>query len=41
MLETGILDRSIDFSKYADTRFSEGKRSQQAWTYEAGAGRAQ
>ncbi len=41
MLETGVLNRSIDFNEYADTRFSDGERSQQAWAYEAGAGRAQ
>ena len=40
MLETGTLDHSIDFTEYTDTRFSDGARSQTAWTYRAGAGAA-
>ena len=38
MLETKILDRSIDFSQYADTRFADGAVTQTAWDF--GAGRA-
>jgi NitT/TauT family transport system substrate-binding protein len=41
MIETGVLDRKIAFEDYADTRFSDGARSQTAWRYEAGVGAAQ
>ncbi len=41
MMETGVLDKKIAFDDYADTRFSDGAKSQAAWRYEAGAGRAQ
>lgn len=40
MLESGVLDRSIEFSEYADTRFAEGARGQSAWIYEAGSEQA-
>jgi NitT/TauT family transport system substrate-binding protein len=40
MMQTGILDRKISFDDYADTRFSDGSRTQAAWIYEAGMGRA-
>jgi NitT/TauT family transport system substrate-binding protein len=36
MIETGVLDRKIDFIEYADTRFSDGATSQTAWKYQAG-----
>jgi NitT/TauT family transport system substrate-binding protein len=36
MIETGVLDRKIEFSEYADTRFSDGAMSQTAWKYQAG-----
>jgi NitT/TauT family transport system substrate-binding protein len=36
MIETGVLDKKIEFDDYADTRFSDGARSQSAWKYEAG-----
>jgi NitT/TauT family transport system substrate-binding protein len=36
MIETGVLDRKIEFSEYADTRFSDGAMSQTAWRYQAG-----
>ena len=36
MIETGVLDKKIEFSDYTDTRFSDGARSQTAWRYEAG-----
>ncbi len=41
MIETGVLDKRIEFSEYADTRFSDGARSQTAWKYEAGIATAQ
>ena len=33
MIETGVLDRKIQFEEYVDTRFAEGARSQIAWPY--------
>jgi NitT/TauT family transport system substrate-binding protein len=38
MIETGVLDKKIEFGDYADTRFSDGAKSQTAWRYEAGIG---
>src|ERR1035437_1292438 len=40
MIETGILDRKIEFEEYVDTRFAEGAKEQVAWRYEAGASEA-
>ncbi len=40
MLETGVLDKKIDFDEYTDTRFSDGARSQTSWAYEAGIAKA-
>ena len=40
MIETGVLDRRIEFSEYVDTRFAEGARIQTAWKYEPGSGTA-
>ena len=34
MIETGVLDRSIEFEEYVDTRFAEGAQGQTAWPYE-------
>jgi len=36
MIETGVLDRSIEFQQYVDTRFAEGAKLQTAWLYEPG-----
>jgi NitT/TauT family transport system substrate-binding protein len=36
MLETGVLTRKIEFSEYADTRFSDVASAQTPWRYEAG-----
>ncbi len=36
MLETGVLERSIEFADYVDTRFAEGAKIQTAWYYEPG-----
>lgn len=41
MLQTGILDRSIEFSEYVDTTFAEGARFKTAWKYEPGANSAE
>jgi NitT/TauT family transport system substrate-binding protein len=40
MIETGVLDRKIEFEEYVDTRFAEGAKEQVAWKYEPGSGRA-
>jgi len=40
MIETGVLDKKIEFEDYTDTRFSDGAKSQTAWRYEAGMGTA-
>jgi NitT/TauT family transport system substrate-binding protein len=34
MIETGVLDRKIEFEEYVDTRFAEGARDQVAWPYQ-------
>lgn len=36
MMETGVLDRKIEFDEYVDTRFSDKASIQTAWKYEAG-----
>jgi NitT/TauT family transport system substrate-binding protein len=36
MMETGVLDRKIEFNEYVDTRFSDKASIQTAWKYEAG-----
>lgn len=36
MIETGVLDRPIEFDEYVDTRFAERARNKTAWQYEAG-----
>ena len=36
MRETGVLDRSIAFEEFVDTRFAEGADSLKPWKYEAG-----
>jgi NitT/TauT family transport system substrate-binding protein len=36
MIETGVLNKKIDFSAYADTRFSDKASIQTAWKYEPG-----
>jgi NitT/TauT family transport system substrate-binding protein len=36
MLETGVLERSIEFEEYTDTRFAEGASDATAWEYEPG-----
>jgi NitT/TauT family transport system substrate-binding protein len=41
MIETGVLDRRIEFEEYVDTRFAEGAQGQTAWRYEPGSGRAE
>lgn len=41
MIETGVLDRSIEFENYVDTRFAEGAKLQTAWRYDPGSFEAQ
>ncbi len=36
MIETGVLNKKIEFSEYTDTRFSDGATGESAWRYEAG-----
>lgn len=36
MLETGVLDRRIEFEEYSDIRFSDRASIQTAWKYEPG-----
>ncbi len=36
MIETGVLNKNIEFNEYTDTRFSDGAITQTAWKYEAG-----
>jgi len=36
MLETGVLDRSVEFADSLDTWFGEGAKTQTAWHYEPG-----
>jgi NitT/TauT family transport system substrate-binding protein len=37
MMETGVLDKKIEFSDYVDTRFSDKASIQTPWRYEPGA----
>ncbi|HEY7307563.1 MAG TPA: ABC transporter substrate-binding protein [Bryobacteraceae bacterium] len=36
MIETGVLDKKIEFEEYTDTRFSDRATIQTAWKYEPG-----
>src|SRR5215471_5755598 len=36
MVETGVLDKRIEFGEYTDTRFADTASIQTAWKYEAG-----
>jgi NitT/TauT family transport system substrate-binding protein len=41
MIETGVLDRRIEFHDYVDTRFAEGARHQAPWKYVPNSGVAE
>jgi NitT/TauT family transport system substrate-binding protein len=41
MIETGVLDKKLDFSEYTDVRFSEGASIETPWKYEPGMATAQ
>jgi NitT/TauT family transport system substrate-binding protein len=36
MVETGVLDKRIEFAEYTDTRFADTASIQTAWKYEPG-----
>jgi NitT/TauT family transport system substrate-binding protein len=36
MIETGVLNKKLDFSEYADTRFSDKASAETPWRYEPG-----
>ena len=36
MIETGVLDKKIEFEEYTDTRFADNASIQTAWKYEPG-----
>ncbi len=38
MIETGVLEKKIEFDEYTDTRFSDRASIQTAWKYEPGIG---
>jgi NitT/TauT family transport system substrate-binding protein len=40
MIETGVLNKKIEFSDYADTRFSDKASIETPWRYEPGSGAA-
>lgn len=41
MVETGVLEKSIAFDEYVDTRFAEGAQAMKPWRYEAGSEKAE
>ncbi len=41
MIETGVLDKKLEFSEYTDTRFSDKASIQTPWRYEPGISLAQ
>lgn len=41
MIQTGVLDRKIEFEEYIDSRVAEGAASQTSWKYEPGSGKAE
>jgi NitT/TauT family transport system substrate-binding protein len=41
MIETGVLDRKIEFEEYTDLRFSDKASIQTAWKYEPGSAASQ
>jgi NitT/TauT family transport system substrate-binding protein len=36
MIETGVLNKRIEFNQYTDTRFSDQASNQTAWKYDPG-----
>jgi NitT/TauT family transport system substrate-binding protein len=41
MIETGVLNKKLDFSEYTDVRFSQGASIETPWKYEPGIAAAQ
>jgi NitT/TauT family transport system substrate-binding protein len=41
MIETGVLNKKLDFNEYTDVRFSEGASIETPWRYEPGMAAAQ
>ncbi len=41
MIETGVLDRKIEFGEYVDTQFAEAAKHQTPWKYEPGSHKAE
>jgi NitT/TauT family transport system substrate-binding protein len=41
MIETGVLNKKLDFSESTDARFSEGANIETPWRYESGVATAQ
>ena len=41
MIETGVLDRKIEFEEYTDSRFAQEAATQTAWKYEPGTATAE
>jgi len=41
MIQTGVLDRKIEFEEYVEPRFAEGAVGSTAWKYEPGSGKAE
>jgi len=41
MIQTGVLERRIEFEEYVDSRFAEGAAAQTSWKYEPGSGKAE
>jgi NitT/TauT family transport system substrate-binding protein len=41
MIQTGVLDRKIEFEEYVDPRFAEGAAGSTSWKYEPGSGKAE
>lgn len=41
MMETGVLDKKIEFNEYIDARFAEGSSKSTAWKYEPGTAHAE
>ena len=41
MIETGVMERRIEFEEYVDSRFADGAAGQTSWKYEPGSGKAE
>ncbi len=41
MMETGVLDKKIEFNEYIDTQFSDGAKIKTAWNYTIGSQHAE